>query len=385
MNYNHPQKGGSTIVTKTVCAATFVAFTFLWLYCFQADVLAVAQHVLSGGQTRYDRLVGALLITGGLWLLQLIVYSFTRLNKTFHALTFFPSMLVLAVITDISSDLHFTIGSWWWAAPLLTAVWLLLVLLGRGMQVIDEGSGKLFTRRTWVNLTIMCAMMAGVAVIGNTEAVFHFRARAETSLMSGNIDRALSVGSSSHESDANLTMLRVYALSRSGQLGDRLFHYPVVGGSDAMLPFGTVSRTLLYPADSIFRYLGAIPRQTMSTRHYLKRLEQDSLAKAPVADYMLCACLADRDLDTFARLIGRYYEVSDKLPRHYREALTLYTHMRSHPVVTWSDNVIEEDYADLQRLQSKYPDASERKVRVEEKYAGSYWYYYFFSSIVPSM
>ena len=28
-----------TIVTRTVCAVLFVAFTFMWLFAFQADLL----------------------------------------------------------------------------------------------------------------------------------------------------------------------------------------------------------------------------------------------------------------------------------------------------------------------------------------------------------
>ena len=46
-----------------MCAIVFLTFSFVWLYCFQADVLAAAQHVLSKGLTSYKPLVGALLIT----------------------------------------------------------------------------------------------------------------------------------------------------------------------------------------------------------------------------------------------------------------------------------------------------------------------------------
>ena len=86
-----------------MCAIVFLTFSFVWLYCFQADVLAAAQHVLSKGLTSYKPLVGALLITLVLQVLQLIVYALTRLRKRSHALTYLPSMLALAMITNINS------------------------------------------------------------------------------------------------------------------------------------------------------------------------------------------------------------------------------------------------------------------------------------------
>jgi hypothetical protein len=64
------------------------------------------------------------------------------------------------------------------------------------------------------------------------------------------------------------------------------------------------------------------------------------------------------------------------LPKHYREALTLYCHSRSNPVVTYSVPVVEEDFANYQELKKQYQDPMERKTRVSEEYRGTYWYYY---------
>ena len=66
----------------------------------------------------------------------------------------------------------------------------------------------------------------------------------------------------------------------------------------------------------------------------------------------------------------------DRLPRHYREAMTLYTHLRSKPVMVYHNSVMEEDWKNLQELEAEYPDLTERKGRVEEHYRGTYWYYY---------
>ena len=73
------------VMPRMTCAVLFLIFTFLYLYDYQADILAVTQHVLSHGQTNYNRLVGALLITVVLWMVQVGVYVGTRLKGYTHA------------------------------------------------------------------------------------------------------------------------------------------------------------------------------------------------------------------------------------------------------------------------------------------------------------
>ena len=102
MNYNHPLKNSSTLNIRVMCATVFVLFSFCWLYFFQSDLLTVTQHILSGGLTKYHPLLGAIIIIVLLQLLQLIVYGITRIGKRAHALTYLPSMVVLALITDIN-------------------------------------------------------------------------------------------------------------------------------------------------------------------------------------------------------------------------------------------------------------------------------------------
>ena len=62
-------------------------------------VLAVAQHVFSGGLTNYSYTLAPLLITLVLYLLQVGVYAVTRVKRRFHGLTYFPSFLILTMIT----------------------------------------------------------------------------------------------------------------------------------------------------------------------------------------------------------------------------------------------------------------------------------------------
>ena len=106
-------------------AIVFISFTYLYLDCFQDDVLAVAQYVLSKGMTTYSYVLAPILLTLALFLLQMGVCTLTQVKRRFHALTYFPSMLMLTVLTDIPVDFdeHHSLGAWWWIIPLLLALW----------------------------------------------------------------------------------------------------------------------------------------------------------------------------------------------------------------------------------------------------------------------
>lgn len=110
---------------QIACAIIFITFTYVYLAFYQADVLAVAQHVFSGGLTNYSYTLAPLLITLVLYLLQVGVYAVTRVKRRFHGLTYFPSFLVLTMITDIpvDIDLHHSLGAWWIILPLCLILW----------------------------------------------------------------------------------------------------------------------------------------------------------------------------------------------------------------------------------------------------------------------
>ena len=380
MNYNHPNKNGSTVTIRVMCAIVFVLFSFCWLFFFQSDVLMMAQHVLSNGLTHYNSLVGAILITLSLVILQLVVYASIRLKKRMHAFTYLPSMLALAMISSVTmqGDTGVEYGFSWWLVVLILILWLAFMLVARLAQEVEEDSSYNFVSRPmWINMLIMSLMMICVAWIGNTNAVFPYRMKVERCLLEGDVDGALKVGKKSLESDGNLLMLRMFALARRNQLGEHLFEYPVTGSSAMMLPTDSLSSVVMYPADSLYRLFGARPASKMSPARYLELIMQrDTVQNMAAADYLLCGYLIDRQIDRFAHELTQYYAVNDSLPKHYREALTLYTHLRSHPVIVYHYPVMDEDYDNLQELEKQYPRQSERHVKVEEQYRGTYWYYY---------
>ena len=142
-------------------------------------------------------------------------------------------------------------------------------------------------------------------------------------------------------------MLRIACLYRTGELGSRLFSYPLVGGSQSMYINGTSVKALMWQAP-VWMY-GTSP---WMKKHRLKyRLSKE---------YELCALLLDKKLDEFVRKLVKYHELT-KLPTHYKEAILLYCHLRTHPIVEFHDNVMDADFSDYQSMERKYSNPVERQ------------------------
>lgn len=380
MSYRKSKRSDSTITIRVMCAIVFVVFSLSWLYAFQADVLAMTQNVLSEGLTNYDKMVGAIVITVSLYVLQLIVNGITRMFIQFHALTYAPSMLILGILTGVTyqADEGLTFSFSWWLLFLVIIIYAVCVYIAYRIMRTGKNEGLgIISRPMWVNMLLMAVSMMAVSYIGNTNAIFHYRMKVEGLLLEGKYDQAMEVGKQSLESDEHLMMLRMFALARQDRLGEHLFEYPITGNSSQILPTNGATYMLLCPTDSLYKFLGARPAEPMNPQRYLQMLQRrDSVPQKAIADYLLCGYLIDRQIDKFAQEISKYYPIDDHLPKHYKEALTIYNHLRSHPVISYSTPVMEEDFSNLQELERQYGDAQERKVQVSEHYRGTYWYYY---------
>jgi len=380
MNYNHAGKNNSTIAIQVMCAIVFVLFSFVWLFCFQAELLTMSQHVLSNGVTHYNSVVGTVVIILVLLIVQFLVYGFIRLNKRFHALTYMPSIYILAFLTssELNNDGSFSYGLNIWWSILVFVIWGVLVFLARQYEVVEYNkSYSIISRPMWINLLVMSLMFIFLTSVSNTDAVFHYRLKMEGALLEKQYKKALTIGQESLETDADLQMLRMYALSREKLLGEKLFEYPIVGTSNQMLPTNGQTKMLFYPVDSLYRFMGGKPSKPMEPMLYIKLLaNKDTIVSKQVADYRLCGLLIDKNIDQFAKEISKYYPIDDNLPRHYKEALILYTHQRSTPVLEYHNSVTDENWRNMQELENKYPDYTERKGKVYDLYRPTYWYYY---------
>lgn len=369
-----------TIVMRVMCAVLFLLFSFLYLYEYQADILTVTQHVLSQGATHYNRTIGAVLITLVLWLLQMSIQAITRLNGFAHALTYFPSLLLLGILTDVTPNLENEsyIGHWFWLFPLLMIIYAGIVWTCRQMESVHfqvRNGGKLSF--LWINLLGMTAMSLLTCAIGCNDRLFHYRMRVETHLLSGRYAEASQVGEREERTDSSLTFLRIWALSKQNKLGESLFEYPLVGGSDAMLPNGTSVKLMMVPETELYKDLGVVFRKKMRPMDYFIMLHNTKWATHVSHDWLLCAYLLDCDIDGFTQSLPLYYDLETTLPKHYQEALTLYTHLKTNPSIVFKDPVLEADYEGFQAIKRKNRDKRICYTMLKDSYGKTYWFYYY--------
>ncbi len=318
-----------------MCAGLFCVFTFCYIFFYQADILALGQHVLSEGQTHFNRSVGAVLLTIALYLIHIPVRQLTQLKKRAYALNYFPSLLILAVITDVSPtiDEHFSFGAWIWVFPLLLVAFGLAARFLYLLQPYEEDyvGFPLVSKPAWINVATLLVMFILTGWVSNHNDVFHYRMRMETLLEQGRFDEALKVAAHVENTDANLDFLRAAALAKKKQLGERLFDYHLSGSSAAMTFDGKDVKTLQIPDSVVKKYI----------------------TKGMRTDMRLAAHLLNRRLDMFAKNVGALYNDST-MPPYYREAMAIYRLENHITPVTSMDSVALE----RARIYKQYMDGA---------------------------
>lgn len=187
MNNVTSRHGNGALTVRVVCAIAFSFVSFVYLYVFQADIIGISQHILSGGMTRYNPLVGALLITSVLMLVQLGVYAFTRLNRDFHAVTYFPSILLLTLLTSVRPETGTVAyaSTWLWLTPLLLLLWGGGVYVCRQLQRLigSRSSVGLFSRTMWRNTLTLAAFFLFAGMAGNGDERVHNASHIEMAVL----------------------------------------------------------------------------------------------------------------------------------------------------------------------------------------------------------
>lgn len=290
-------------LTQLILALFFSLFSFCYLYCYQPEVMVVTQFLASGGQTHYVPLVGAILITFVLQLLQMFIQHCVQIRKRTMALTYLPSALLLALVTSIRSDVsqQLSMKGWTWILPILMIVAVYIIYQAKRYQAYEpeERKQSVLSQIFWINVGELMLIVLLVGMLGNSDKEFHQKAKMEYLIDQRQYTEALQVAAQMQRADSVTSMMTIYALARKQKLADSLFCYRLVGGADVMRPSATV-HSLLMP-DSI---LIKVTRQS--------------------ANYQLCGCLLNRDLKRFAHYLPMYYRTNEPMPRYYVEAWNLY-------------------------------------------------------------
>lgn len=367
--------------TNVICTVLFCAFTFLYLYFFQADVMAYSQHVLSEGQTTYNSLVGAVIITSILMFVSAVTSLFTRRHAYFlSALYHLPAALLLATFTDISIAEPGTkniIGNTWMVCIGVFVVFVVFCQMLRRFILPGAISGMMqMMRNLTLNLAILLAMMLFVFGSGNTDEQTHLALHSECLLRDNRFVEAANVGMKQQTCNDALLTTRAYAMAKSNLLGEDFFENCCNSTSECLLP-SEKNPLQLFPVQRIYNMLGAVKPADMPVSEYLRLLHKRGQLKEGGRDYLYIAALLDCDLDRFVKYYAERYDSTTVVPKHYREALTLYNHLHSAPEIDYSVPEMEADYDDFQALIKKNPDKTKRDNVLRDNYGNTYWYYFY--------
>lgn len=114
-------------ILTVACGLLFSIFSIVYLFVLQKDVVGALHYSLSQGKTHYSPLVGAIIITVVLLVFRWGINGLMGLKGPVRTLSYFPSCLLLGVLTDVDRTIFHggNIGDkWFWLLPLLLLIYI---------------------------------------------------------------------------------------------------------------------------------------------------------------------------------------------------------------------------------------------------------------------
>lgn len=361
-----------------ICALLFATFSFLYIYLFQGELLALVQDHLSKGQTTNNTLVTATIVTLLLMALQYLLNRVGRLHGSYEALSYLPSCVVLASMTKVDGAFSYSLTQWVVSLLVVVAIFILFVWIDRNTLRTRDAK---FLNLLSPNLGIMTVLFVFAGWYGNNNPADTMEMAAWKYTHSGEYEKVLAVGRKSDGCNVRLTALRNLALAKTGQLGDKLFVYPQPYRSDGLIMNRYNMQTPEYGSEEFYRVLGSRPYGGEKAPAFYKRMMQktDSVL---YRELYAAALLLDKDLAAFADLTadGQSEESLANAPIHYQEAWIIYNEQYPFsPVAFTPDSIVRQRYQEYLAMRDAH--ASNPVVMqnlCKRNFGDTYWYYYDF-------
>lgn len=360
---------------RILCAVLFAIFSFIYIYVFQGELLALMQDYLSKGMTQNNSLVTAFLLTVLLMLLQWFINRGSKLHGYWEALSYIPSCALLALLTDVNDGtMLYSASKWLWGIPICTLLYIGVVWLNRMIVSIRKTS---FCGILWPNMLSFSILFVLTAQVSNHAPAPHMELAAWNHLHDNNYEKILEIGRRSDDYNIELTALRNLAMAKSGQLGECLFHYPQPYGADGLIYNKHTKQSNTYGASEFYRHLGGnMPYGGEKGLAYCKRMSTKNDSTI-YRDLYLAALLLDKDLTSFAKETSQLTS-SEHQPTHYQEAWLLYNEQHpTTPIEFVPDSTVAANfnaYRTLQREHKTNAIVSENLCR--RKFGNTFWCYY---------
>lgn len=400
MKYHYKSTQTMARFLTVACMLLFVSYSLVMFLRHQVHIVALSNYIGSGAvhypvvPEHSTQWVSAILGTLLCSIPALVLLWLMHFPLRFKALAVLPSYIALGLMTGISPSSATSVEN---EIPLLPFSLLLVVSVVAILSVQayheDGGEHSPVFNYLGLNVFISCLGMISCVIITNTDRQLHTQLALASSVHRGDYSSVDRYPLGETAMNNTIMSLRAYALSRRGELADKLFFDPCLDCSDNLLPDTLPSARLYHTPTLVYGQLQAVPkgRHCTAAAFLEKALERrmnilsdsaatcaDSLRARPLVDYYLCALLLDRNLLRFAEVLPEYYVVDENMPRHYREAMILYYNDGLDGKHLHEDRYMDSLYNDYMNL--RYQNAETRGHQYKactEKYHGTYWNYYF--------
>ena len=360
---------------RIICTLLFAVFSFLYIYMFQGELLALVQDHLAQGRTNNNALVTATLITLLLVLLQNMLNRVGQLHGGFEALSYLPSCVVLALITKVDNTFSYSWVQWLFSLLFSIIAYILIVWIDRNSLQLR---GIKFLNKLTPNLGVMSVLFIFVGCWSNNNSTAAMELSAWKYMHNGEFNKVLNIGVESEECNAELTSLRNLALAKNGRLNNSLFAYPQPYGSDGLLMNLYNMQTPQYGANAFYVLLGSRPYGGEKAAAFYKRMMQKENSEF-YRELYAAALLLDKNLESFVALTTQF-EAKTKIPRCTQEAWMVYNEQYPFsPIEFIPDDDVAQCYQGYLALREAY---AENPVVMQNlckrEYGKTYWYYYDF-------
>lgn len=361
---------------SAVCALLFVAFSFLYIYVFQGERLALLQDYLSKGQTTNNTFITASIITLLLLAVQYVLNGMGKLHGRFEAFSYLSSCALLALITGFDGSFSYSWVLWVVALLGVVGVYILVVWIERNTLLHRDVH---FFKQLTPNLGVMALLFLLVGYWGSDKASETMELMAWKYTHSEEYDKVLEVGKRSDDCNVELTALRNLALAKTGQLDDKLFAYPQPYGSDGLMMNRYNLQTAQYGAGTYYDVLGATPYGGEKASEFYKRMMQRSDSRL-FKDLYAAALLLDKNLDDFVALTASERADTSSASALTQEAWVIYNEQHPFTPVTFvPDEAVSQRYREYVALRETHAgNLVEMKNLCKRKFGKTYWYYYDF-------
>lgn len=402
MRYHYKATQRKATFLTIFCLVLFLMYSVRLYMEYQSDIVTLSYFVESGQDvTLSNSSMSATWITVLLCSFLSIIPAVVLLRSLhfplrLKALAFLPSYIILGLITGISP---YTVASVKIDMPILSSILLLsvsavLIFLSQ-IQREDRGEHAPIANYLGANIGISCLGIIFCMLLTNSDRQLHVQLAMAKSMHRNDFSFMEKIHSGETTSNVNISSMQVLALSKKGQLADRLFSIPHLTGSECLLP-DTMPASLVYHTPTlVYGHLQAIPvgkhpdatsflEQAARRRQAImasgEQSHSDSLRARPLMDYYLCALLLDRNLTRFVSELPEHYVMDDKLPRHYREALAVYYNMQDTLALrTNEDTAMDSLFLKYRKLSLEHEaDPKLQRKACTRAYPHSYWNYYFY-------